>query len=125
MTEQQIQQHIRIACSRGPVRLWRNNVGALRDENGRLVRYGLCPGSADLIGLQCLPSGLGRFVARGEAPGWEGHHGAAQLAGHGARDGRHRRPGAQRGRSRCPAAGPTPLAPAAQMPCYDLLFSVQ
>ena len=63
MTEQQIQQHIRIACSRGPVRLWRNNVGALRDENGRLVRYGLCPGSADLIGLQCLPSGLGRFVA--------------------------------------------------------------
>jgi hypothetical protein len=35
MTEQQIQQQIRIACSRGPVRLWRNNVGALRDENGR------------------------------------------------------------------------------------------
>jgi hypothetical protein len=63
MTEHPIQQQIRIACSRGPVRLWRNNVGALRDENGRLVRYGLCPGSADLIGLKRLPSGLGRFVA--------------------------------------------------------------
>ena len=61
--EHPIQQQIRIACSRGPIRLWRNNVGALRDEHGRLVRYGLCPGSADLIGLQCLPSGLGRFVA--------------------------------------------------------------
>ena len=50
MTEQQIQQHIRIACSRGQTRLFRNNTGTLRDQNGRPVQFGLCKGSADLIG---------------------------------------------------------------------------
>jgi hypothetical protein len=44
------------------VRLWRNNVGALRDERGRLVTYGLCKGSSDLIGLHQVPraEGCGR-----------------------------------------------------------------
>lgn len=32
MTEQQIQQHIRLALSRGPVRLYRNNL-LLQDFN--------------------------------------------------------------------------------------------
>ena len=52
--------------------LFRNNVGKLRDEHGRVVSYGLAIGSADLIGIQCvvlrcpccgasLPP-LGRFV---------------------------------------------------------------
>ena len=50
MTEQHIQQHIRLACSTGPVRLFRNNTGVLRDANGRPVQFGLCKGSADLIG---------------------------------------------------------------------------
>lgn len=53
-TEQQIQQAIRLAIG-GPstgVTVWRNNTGALRDERGRLVRYGLCQGSADLIGFR-------------------------------------------------------------------------
>ena len=50
MTEQQIQQHIRIACSNGDTRLFRNNTGTLRDQNGRPVQFGLCKGSADLIG---------------------------------------------------------------------------
>ena len=54
MSEQTIQQQIRLELGRGPVRLWRNNTGALRDERGRLVRYGLCPGSSDLIGLRQL-----------------------------------------------------------------------
>ena len=54
MSEQAIQQQIRLELGRGPVRLWRNNTGALRDERGRLVRYGLCPGSSDLIGLRQL-----------------------------------------------------------------------
>jgi hypothetical protein len=49
-SEQHIQQHIRLACSTGPVRLFRNNTGALRDQNGRPVSFGLCKGSADLIG---------------------------------------------------------------------------
>ena len=50
MSEQHIQQHIRLACSTGPVRLFRNNTGVLRDANGRPVQFGLCKGSADLIG---------------------------------------------------------------------------
>ncbi len=50
MTEQQIQQRIRLALSRGPVRLYRNNTGTLRDQHGRPVTFGLAVGSADLIG---------------------------------------------------------------------------
>jgi hypothetical protein len=50
MTEQQIQQEIRIACSTGNTRLFRNNTGTLKDANGRPVQFGLCKGSADLIG---------------------------------------------------------------------------
>ena len=30
-SEQHIQQHIRLACSTGPVRLFRNNTGTLRE----------------------------------------------------------------------------------------------
>ena len=48
--EQTIQQHIRLACSIGSCRLFRNNTGTLRDINGRPVTFGLCKGSADLIG---------------------------------------------------------------------------
>ena len=40
--------------------LFRNNTGALEDATGRLVRYGLCDGSSDLIGI-LRPSGT--FVA--------------------------------------------------------------
>ena len=50
--EAKVQNDIRIACGAGPARLWRNNTGALKDATGRLVRYGLCPGSSDLIGLR-------------------------------------------------------------------------
>jgi hypothetical protein len=50
VTEQQIQQRIRLALSRGPVRLYRNNTGTLRDQHGRPVTFGLAVGSADLIG---------------------------------------------------------------------------
>lgn len=47
-----IQNAIRLEHGAGPARLWRNNTGALKDAQGRLVRYGLCPGSSDLIGLR-------------------------------------------------------------------------
>jgi hypothetical protein len=50
VSEQQIQQRIRLALSRGPVRLYRNNTGTLRDQHGRPVTFGLAVGSADLIG---------------------------------------------------------------------------
>jgi hypothetical protein len=66
MSEQELQQRIRLELGRGPVRLWRNNVGALRDERGRLVTYGLCKGSSDLIGLRQLlitPEHVGRHLA--------------------------------------------------------------
>lgn len=66
MNEQQIQQQIRLALGRGDVRLWRNNTGAMRDEQGRLVRFGLAKGSADLIGLRTIEVGSARvaqFVA--------------------------------------------------------------
>ena len=49
-SEQTIQQQIRLQCSRGPVRLHRNNTGTLLDRNGRPVQFGLAKGSADLIG---------------------------------------------------------------------------
>jgi hypothetical protein len=49
-SEQTIQQNIRIACSNGNTRLFRNNTGTLKDANGRPVQFGLCKGSADLIG---------------------------------------------------------------------------
>jgi hypothetical protein len=49
-SEQSIQQHIRLTCSTGATRLFRNNTGTLRDQHGRPVSFGLCKGSADLIG---------------------------------------------------------------------------
>lgn len=65
-SEQTIQQRIRLALSKGPVRLFRNNSGALRDERGQLVRYGLCTGSADLIGfrqVEITPDMVGQRLA--------------------------------------------------------------
>ena len=65
-SEQQIQQHIRLACSTGDTRLFRNNTGTLRDANGRPVQFGLCKGSADLIGwkrVTVTPDMVGQQVA--------------------------------------------------------------
>jgi len=66
-SEHEIQQRIRLACGRGPVRLWRNNTGALVDQQGRLVRFGLCKGSSDLIGLRSVvvtPEMVGQRIAQ-------------------------------------------------------------
>ena len=65
-SEQHIQQRIRLACSRGPVRLWRNNTGVLRDQYGRPVTFGLARGSSDLIGYRSVtitPEMVGQQVA--------------------------------------------------------------
>jgi hypothetical protein len=65
-SEQTIQQHIRIACSQGDTRLFRNNTGTLRDQHGRPVQFGLCKGSADLIGWRTVtvtPEMVGQRVA--------------------------------------------------------------
>ena len=66
MSEQRIQQEIRIACSTGDTRLFRNNTGTLKDQHGRPVQFGLCKGSADLIGwkrVTVTPDMVGQQVA--------------------------------------------------------------
>jgi hypothetical protein len=66
-SEHEIQQRIRLACGRGGVRLWRNNTGALVDQQGRFMRFGLCKGSSDLIGLRSLeitPELVGQRIAQ-------------------------------------------------------------
>ena len=63
--ERRIQADIQLAAN-GPARLWRNNTGALKDQRGQLVRYGLCPGSSDLIGYRTVvitPDMVGQRVA--------------------------------------------------------------
>lgn len=59
--EAQVQADVRLEVSRRGDRLWRNNVGAGKLENGSFVRWGLCNDSvavnaalksADLIGLR-------------------------------------------------------------------------
>lgn len=66
MSEQRIQQEIRLALGNGPGRLWRNNTGTLPDRQGRPVRFGLCKGSSDLIGLRSItigPEHVGQTMA--------------------------------------------------------------
>lgn len=82
------QSTVRLAASREGVKVFRNNVGALKDERGRLVRFGLGNDSAalndvlksaDLIGIKPLliqpcHVGLviGQFWSREvKAPGWQ------------------------------------------------------
>ncbi len=66
MSEQQVVQQVRATLSNGPVRLFRNNSGALQDRNGTWVKYGLAVGSSDLIGLKSVtitPDMVGSTVA--------------------------------------------------------------
>lgn len=58
-SEANIQNDILVALSKAGATVWRNNTGALKDATGRLVRYGLCKGSSDIIGI--CPDG--RFLA--------------------------------------------------------------
>lgn len=86
-SESWAQSAIRLEAAQKGVRLWRNNVGALQDETGRWVRYGLANDSAglnkrlkssDLIGwrpvaitAEMVGRILAQFVAREvKAPGW-------------------------------------------------------
>jgi hypothetical protein len=66
VSEQRIQQEIRLAVSKGDTRVFRNNTGTLRDANGRPVTFGLCKGSADLIGWRTVtitPEMVGQRIA--------------------------------------------------------------
>lgn len=64
-TESDLMRRIRAALSGYPdVTLFRNNVGVLRDARGAFVRYGLAPGSADLIGSLRVYAGVLGSLAR-------------------------------------------------------------
>jgi hypothetical protein len=52
MRETEIVKAIMLALGNEPdFRIWRNNTGRLPDVTGRIVSFGLAPGSADLIGI--------------------------------------------------------------------------
>ncbi len=59
MKESDILRACMIALSEAGCTVWRQNVGVLRNENGVPIRFGLCVGSSDLIGI--TPDG--RFLA--------------------------------------------------------------
>ena len=44
-----------IALSGAGCKVWRNNTGQLPDRDGRPIKFGLCVGSSDIIGM--TPSG--------------------------------------------------------------------
>ena len=60
MKEANLMREIQLAASKYGARLFRNNIGILKDARGQYIRYGLCnPGGADLIGW----TKEGRFLA--------------------------------------------------------------
>lgn len=58
-SERNIQALILMALSEAGCLVWRQDTGAYKAPDGRLIRYGLCPGSADVIGV----AKDGRFLA--------------------------------------------------------------
>lgn len=87
-SESAVQVRVRLEASAKGCRLWRNNVGVLKDERGVPVRYGLANEtkamntkikSSDLIGIRPLVitqdmvgMTVGQFVAREIKPeGWQ------------------------------------------------------
>ena len=59
MNETNLVQNIRLDCADIAI-LWRNNCGAYKDKTGRQIRYGLCVGSSDLVGIRKID---GLFIA--------------------------------------------------------------
>jgi len=56
MKEQNVQAACLVALSQAGCLVWRQDTGAYRAKSGALVRYGLCVGSSDIIGI--APDGL-------------------------------------------------------------------
>jgi len=75
MSESAIQQRVLLEASNRGMTLWRNNVGACRTDDGRMIRYGLANESermnrsiksSDLIGITpvlIMPEHVGRLIA--------------------------------------------------------------
>jgi hypothetical protein len=68
MSEQSVQQAIRLALGTHPgIKVFRNNVGAFKAPDGRVIRYGLITGSGDLIGWRTVtitPDMVGTRIAQ-------------------------------------------------------------
>lgn len=62
VSEHSIQQRIREHAASLNARLFRNNVGVLKDDRGQYVAYGLCVGSSDLVGDYPI-DGIAVFLA--------------------------------------------------------------
>lgn len=63
-TEAAVQQRVRIAAAQAGITSWRNNVGAVQNPEGQVIRFGLCNDtpalnkqfkSSDLIGINNEP----------------------------------------------------------------------
>lgn len=66
MKEKEINNEMMLEFTKLDARLFRNNVGMLKDKRGRAVKYGLCTGSSDLIGwtrIKITPEMVGNTVA--------------------------------------------------------------
>lgn len=70
--ETRIQNEIRLEVSAAcrEVTLWRNHTGCLQDQRGKWVKFGLAPGSSDLVGIRAVTitpdmvgQTIGQFVA--------------------------------------------------------------
>lgn len=59
MKESDIQRLIMLALSEAGCLIWRNNTGVLKNAAGIPIKFGLCVGSSDLIGL----TPTGKFLA--------------------------------------------------------------
>ena len=57
--ETPLMHRVMLALSDAGCLIWRNNTGSVKTTDGRFVKFGLCVGSADLIGI--APGG--RFLA--------------------------------------------------------------
>ena len=51
MKESDIQRLVMLALSEAGCLIWRNNTGCLKNQAGIPIKFGLCVGSSDLIGI--------------------------------------------------------------------------
>lgn len=59
--ERVLQNQIILALSKAGCLVWNNDTGAIKDQRtGRYIRYGLCVGSSDCVGV--CPDGIALFV---------------------------------------------------------------
>lgn len=60
-SEAAIKKRIRVALAASGALVWNNPIGTARMPSGGWVEFGLCEGSADLVGLVKVAGGIGRF----------------------------------------------------------------